>query len=439
MCCLLMACDSAKKIYTQDEMLDVRSEVFVASYIIYLLDDANELTMEDLKRETIQLLPSFNLVDSLGYDSLQSEVSILYTSKPHEDMPAPELSYLAYSADQLTKEEMEKMQKPAAAFFLSLAGPTKEAVPKQLIINKLIAKLSEDKSVAILDLITGESFNSTAWKRKRCDSFKTENVDISSQVTIHLYREETFCRAVSLGMAKFGLPDLSVSEIPCSSQESFVHLINLLGQSLLEKPYINPDFSIDVAIDSLKNETLKASIIAFLDENAKQVARVHLQNVEPQEGDDYNDQFELLFSDDGFSSSQEEQQWLINQLFGNADSINYIKHNEELLSASNRAKEELPRLKKMFNEGLEPGCALLLKAPFRTDDGGNEWMWVEVTKWSQDEIEGVLQNNPFHIVDLKAGSTVFIALDDVFDYTLRKADGTTEGNETGKIIEKMNQ
>jgi uncharacterized protein YegJ (DUF2314 family) len=63
-------------------------------------------------------------------------------------------------------------------------------------------------------------------------------------------------------------------------------------------------------------------------------------------------------------------------------------------------------------------------------------MWVEVTKWHEKEIEGLLASDPHYVKSLRAGSRVRVKLADIYDYIFRKADGTLEGNETGKILER---
>src|SRR6185437_16903293 len=100
---------------------------------------------------------------------------------------------------------------------------------------------------------------------------------------------------------------------------------------------------------------------------------------------------------------------------------------------------KLPQLRKAFDDGLAPGEFIELKAPFRTPTGGNEWMWVEVTRWRGKTITGTLDNNPAEIPDLKAGQVVQIWQDDVFDYIRRFSDGRIEGNTTGPILKKLEQ
>ena len=81
----------------------------------------------------------------------------------------------------------------------------------------------------------------------------------------------------------------------------------------------------------------------------------------------------------------------------------------------------------------------MVKAPFITTDGGNEWMWVEVVKWKGGQISGVLRNDPEEVPDLHAGATVKVKQAEIFDYIRYTQDGKEEGNETGPLLEKLSQ
>ena len=105
-------------------------------------------------------------------------------------------------------------------------------------------------------------------------------------------------------------------------------------------------------------------------------------------------------------------------------------------AASRQAQAKLPALRAAFNKGLAPGEFIQVKAPFDTPEGGHEWMWVEVISWDGDKIKGLLKNEPFSIPTLHGGQTVEVSQAKVFDFIHRLADGTEEGNETGRLIEK---
>ena len=135
-------------------------------------------------------------------------------------------------------------------------------------------------------------------------------------------------------------------------------------------------------------------------------------------------------------SLQEKQDALLSELFGWKDQISYVKHNKNIDEASELARQKLPNLKDKFLNGLAAGEYIHVKAPFKTTDGGNEWMWVQVVKWGGIDIEGLLQNMPFNVPNIKTGSKVIVDESTVFDYIYYKNNGTSEGNTTGKLIQQ---
>lgn len=128
---------------------------------------------------------------------------------------------------------------------------------------------------------------------------------------------------------------------------------------------------------------------------------------------------------------------MIMSFLGGSDANKHIEHTEELLAASREARTKLPELRKAFNAGLQPGEYIEVKAPFQTLNGGDEWMWVEVTVWKGDSIKGILDNDPEEVPYLHAGQVVEVKEKDVFDYLHHYPDKHTEGNTTGQVIDKM--
>ena len=94
-------------------------------------------------------------------------------------------------------------------------------------------------------------------------------------------------------------------------------------------------------------------------------------------------------------------------------------------------------LKPKFLSGLAPAERLSVKAPFETPDGRQEWMWIEVVKWEGEKIFGILMNDPHFIPRLKSGARVETTEDAVFDYIHELPDGKSEGNQTGKIMQRL--
>ncbi len=414
------------------EKSSIVNSYFVNNIGIYSLDNdtVSKAILEKLAREK---LVGFKQLDSIPQSSNIDSYSISL-HQPSKDFTPPDLSSLAYFARDLSDKEKLALQNYKNVISFTFKGETKDVYNKQKRINNFVNELVKNKNVVVADINSYEWFNSKSWNEKRVENFIGSDKDIVHQISIHFYRESEFCRGVTMGMEKFGLPDLSIKAFTCSDQNTYNNLINAAIQTLAEKPFILEDSTLVIDLRLIKNDVVRNELRANLKQNAKEKAVIKLQSVEPEEGDNINKQFMISFRDPNYANQQEEQNFLVANLFGAKDSITHITHDSLIIITSEKARQRLPELKTLFNKGLAPGYSILVKAPFKTDNDSNEWMWVEITKWTSRSLSGVLQNNPFEIKNLKAGALVEIDEADIFDYILNKPDGSSEGNETGKII-----
>lgn len=421
---LLASCSSQNKI----NILNKNFENYIG---IYFLNN-DSITIENFKILADKKIPRFKKLDSM--DSLVS-FDAYYVTVEKDLTSKLDTNTLKYT--RLSVDEKIKLSRARSKMFATFTGPTKNTYDKQAKISEFIRELTKDRDVLICDYNSYEWFNSNSWEINRIDNFRDSIKDVVHQITIHVYRDSEFCRAVSIGLNKFGLPEISIKELPCSNQNTYVSLLNAVIQTLAEKPFINSDSTVNIDLSHIKNNVVRSSLRTDLKSNAKEKVRIRLKKCTPEEGDNECTQLSLVF--DNGSSVQEGEDYVVSKLFGKSDDIIiHINHDSLLLSVSTKERQRLPELRKMFNNGLAPGYSILVKAPFKIESGGNEWMWVEVTKWTSDSIVGVLQNDPFEIRNLKAGAIVSIKESELFDYILNKPDGTFEGNETGKLIEKIN-
>ena len=428
----MFSCSSRDK-----KEIPVLNMTFTTSIAIYFLEK-DTISIERFNNSAKSILPEFILSDSIVELITHDGYYIEYIKNPSQDLPPPDSSYLSQVGKDLSVEEKVALQNAAGALSITFFGTKENVIEKQKKISKLIDFVSEGRNVIVADYNTIEFFNPGSWKANRVNNFSGEHKDVTGQVSIHLYRENEFCRAVTLGMNKFCLPDISVKDISCRDQQTFGNLINAVAQTLFENQIIHEDSTLLIDLQKIKNDQVRNELTTDLKANAKKNTEIKLKTVIPEEGDNINTQFLIVFNDPKFSSAQEEQTETLKNLFGTEESMTYTDHDPEILEASEKARLRLPELKTKFNKGLEPGYSILVKAPFKTDEGGREWMWLEITKWENEFITGILQNEPFKIANLKAGSIVNANEKDIFDYILYKPDGTSEGNETGKILEKRN-
>lgn len=425
---LLFSCSSNEKV-------SILNDNFINGIGIYLLNN-DSLDLKVINELAKSKFSDFNKTDSLN-DTVADNLFVIKLEKPSENNTPPNVTSLEYFGKDLTDQEKDKLQNYKQVLTIYFKGTPQNLYAKQQRINKFIKDLIRDKEIVVADYNSYEWFNSASWAKQRVDNFKDNTIDITHQISVHTYRENEYCRAVTMGMNKFCLPDISINNFPCSNQLTFGGLVNAVIQTLAENPVINEDSTLTIDLKEIKNTVVKNFLTSDLKKNAKAYVTIKLKSVEPEEGDNDNKQLLISFENPKYANQQQEQEEIIVNLFGSSDDLVKVTHDALLLNTSKKARQRLPELMKLFNDGLAPGSSILVKVQFKTIEGGNEWMWVEITKWESQSMTGILQNDPFEVKDLKAGSIVNINEDDIFDYIFYHPDGTFEGNETGKILENQ--
>ena len=404
-------------------------------HIIYFFPQSDKIDVKALPA----VPKGFSKVEELPEESDSTAISFQFLEDFKEYYPVPDLNYLSYSGRGLSREQAESIQGSDYALMIDAVYPTNTSPLPVKQVSELVFDIASEHNGLIYDSETRELFTPEAWRYRRVDGWQSELPIMDKHTTIHAYQTDNGIRAITLGMRKFGLPDIVINSFVWSQNDSVGSLINLVSQVLAEGGRPTENDEMRLQIDELADTEFKQNLIASLYPNASKDVSIKVADGVWEEGDPYNTLLEILFDDGEGDSRSAKQENLIHSLFGWKDEIAYIDHNEEILAASERAKQKLPSLKKAFNKGLAPGEYIQLKAPFARDDEGNEWMWVEVMEWQEGTIKGLLLNEPYFIESLKAGSEVTIQQNEVFDYIRNYPDGTSEGNETGALIYKYQQ
>jgi uncharacterized protein YegJ (DUF2314 family) len=313
-----------------------------------------------------------------------------------------------------------------------LEGPVRRARSDYRQALELGKTLASKLGGILWDDDTRRAYNLASWQ-ERLDTWHGDVPDIVKHVTIDAYREGELIRMVSLGMLKLGLPDLVVSQVADGETRSMGTLMNVVMQRMVERRTLDAPSHLHLSLDEITNDSAKKYLGSDTLPNATRKLDVELRLAKPAEGDAENRLLELHFP--GVGGAQENQAAAIAALFGSSDSITHIEHDDQMLELSARARKKALGFRARYAKGPPFGERLSVKAPFETASGGTEWMWVEVVAWKGNVITGILDNEPFEVPTLKAGARVEVPADKIFDYLLTKADGSEEGNETGRLME----
>jgi uncharacterized protein YegJ (DUF2314 family) len=408
-------------------------------YAVYMLPIPAKNPSVVLQQALAKKYAGLKLVTEIPKDPREMVASAHLQRRAQRDYSPPTMEDLQYSGEGISRQQAQALQKSKEAFVLQFAHPKENVWTALRTADLLVEEIAQKTGGLVWDEETREVFSPDAWHEKRLKSWSGNVPDISSQTVVQTYKKDELVRAITLGMKKVGLPDVVMDDLPWSSEHQVGNLINIFCQSMAEGAVFEKSGKFSLDLRAIKNSEVRDAQLKSLKGNSMGVAYLSLRPGVWEEGDPKNRLMQLKSDRYAGSDVPAKQDRMLSCFFGWEDKVTTVEHNEELLEESRREKTKLPGLQKDFNTGLQPGEFILVKAPFKTPDGGNEWMWVEITYWKENLIRGTLENEPFKIPDLHAGQVVEIWQGDVFDYIRQYPDKRREGNTTGEIIRKMDQ
>ena len=382
----------------------------------------------------------FRDVFSAANEGNSDKLSVGFGKRPVAEYAPPDEKSLKYFGRGLTAEQGKQLQSCPAVWVFDFSAPRDGIGHAVKRATAFMAGMARENDVLIWDEQTREVFSPQAWKETRVEGWEADIPDISKQVTIHFYMPDgsELPRAITLGMSKFGCPDIVMNSVPRDGSRSAGSLMNTVGQLMAERgssTVVKKELLVD--LDQIRHAAFRDRMKKLVIEKGVGKSELTLAATEPLAGDPENELLELTFGKSSGKTALERQQSFLSALFGVSDHVTMVKKQDpDILAARARATEKMPEIAKKFRSGLPIGDNLLVKAPFKTPDGESEWMWIEVTDWKTEAVVGILQNKPFNVPELQSGAKVTVKQADLFDYLLRHSDGSTEGNETGKIMEK---
>ena len=408
-------------------------------YAVYLPPAKSKGAVDPLTvlADSLGHYPSLKLVSELPKEARTMQVQAHLNGNIRQGYVPPDLERLRYSGNGLSREQAVALQKWTRALILDFAHSRKDAWTGLKDADRLVSEVARRMDGLVWDEETREVFTADAWDKRRLADWTRAVPRVSSQDVVQTYNTGQSVRAITLGMAKMGLPDLVVEDSGWSSYQQIGNLINLVSQAMAEGELLPKSRQFRLVLRQIRDDGLREEMSKSLKAKGTGIGCLTLAPGQWEEGDPHNRLIQLTFDRYPGSDSYAKQDRMLSSFFGSEDSVHYIKHDEELLSASAKAKEQLPALQKAFAAGLAPGEYLEVKVPFKTDSGGNEWMWVEVRTWNGDCIRGLLDNEPARVAGLHSGQEVEVRQQDVFDYIHTFADKRKEGNTTGEIIQEM--
>jgi len=423
----------------------------------------------------------FEIKDTLPREAKSDRLAL--TLLRADEFGQPDAAVLDTFGVGLTSADAAALAGSAEVVVMEVAVPTGGAAMAQKTLNAAALGFATSQNGWLEDLETREVFSRDQWQSLRVDTLHNRAA-VWDLVRIESYPQgdDGLERMVTYGLDKFGLHEISVSDVHPDFTDDLAATLLLMAAAGVEGRSFTDNYTLDLA--GLKNSEARAWLSGYLWEAGDPGvmlpgaggATVRLLRATPQEGDNPSPQVQLIPT--GAGSQSENLGALLDTLWGYGatpspeavvadasggapmsaagvdiespdDAVVFIlipddsggasdasgDADSSLEAASAAARQTLnTSVKARWEAGLPAGSQLVVKAPFRNPAGAVEWMWVEVTGWSGAALRGELLNQPQDIADLNRGDAVAVSGDEVFDYLLRGPDGATEGGATEDLL-----
>jgi uncharacterized protein YegJ (DUF2314 family) len=403
-------------------------------------------------RMAIYFLPTSRVPAHAEFDRLiaaEKDVNVVAEPKPDSPLPLayygeppideiapPEASAMEYFSRGLSPAETAALPTSKAAAALAFSAKASDAVTQLRRAHRVAAALAAATGGVVWSEDQRIAFGADAWT-DRGHALDGDTPDVEPLFVIHAYQAEKDAgvRLVSLGLGQLGLPDLVIEDATQSEGIRCTFTINLVAQLLAEGAQPDANGMLELDVGKVKNAAASKRLKDAIVNDGAGKATIQLVVGDRDDGDSDNRLWRIEFL--GTTPYHERMASTLAAIFGRNDGAYGAKSGDaELAAASQKAKADFAALRPRFDKGLPDRDQLLVKAPFKTDSGGQEYMWIEVRTWKGAKIGGILTDEPFEVASLHAGAPVEVDEPDVFDFILRHPDGSVEGNYTTPILQK---
>jgi uncharacterized protein YegJ (DUF2314 family) len=350
-----------------------------------------------------------------------------------EDVILPPRDSMDTVAPGLTPSERDKVQSNPTSVMVRVQGAiTPEQVP---------ARAAFAAAAVLADALGGFVYDEVSRRIETAHDFGHHTITAKlgepafapKQIVVQFYRQEDgTARLLTLGMQRYGSPDLALRGANMASGASLTSILNAAASQIAHG---NNDPTIKITLDDVARVMRQTP--AELNPSPASAKPVELDITSPEriEGDPDNELAELAPKG---GASREGWDAVLTNLFGAPPSVEVPLNDKELDEVSKKARRDLPDAIKRFQNGYGE---LFVKGPFvipseaRVDRGvTSELLWVAASSCDDHGCTGVLTNEPTHATNLAAGRITSIRRSEIADWMLQSRDGGTLGGESIKVL-----
>lgn len=358
---------------------------------------------------------------------VQSEEGLELETVPGDELILPPKDTLDTVAPGLTAAQRASVHERRAGIVVRVRGPaTKEQLPARTLFA-VSAVLARALDGLVWDETTRRIEDADGARARAITTPRSAPAWNPRTIVIQFYRQaDGTARLITLGMARFGAPDLVLSGASMAAGALLVDVMNAVARSV-----IAGDDALPIAVaPSDVHRTDAGGAPVLLEAVAADRAQ----------GDADNDLVELV---PPVGVTREGWDDVVDRLFGDRPHAVETKFDAELEAAAQRSRAELPRALARRDAGEGE---LFVWAPFRIPederaDGGpeEEWLWVKVSTCDEGGCTGTLSNRPMYASNIASGRTTRVPRAKIADWMLRLPDGGLAGGKTTALVERRQE
>jgi uncharacterized protein DUF2314 len=359
-----------------------------------------------------------------GEDDFEIEVT------KTEEVILPPKDSLDTAAPLLSPAEREQVHQKTTAVVVRAQGPA--------LREQIAARTAFAAAAALADALDGFVYDEASRRIDSSRDFVERRVTAAlgeaafapRQIVVQLYRQEDgTARALTLGMARYGSPDLIARGSRMADGPLLVSVLNAVASQIVDGKNAAP---ITLGLEDVARANRQKPAELAKDPAASKAVRLDVVEPERAEGDPDNEIVEIVPEGGPSRTSWDE---VLSSLFAKPREVVAAPIDSELAA---RARRGLPAAIRRFEHG---DGALYLKGPFpippdaRADGGPvTEYLWIAVASCDERSCKGSLSNSPAYADNLAAGKTTGMARTDVVDWVIRLRDGGLVGGDSIKAL-----
>ncbi len=382
-----------------------------------LVKNVDFKSMSDRKKLAAQLGPALCGSPSLC-DAARTVVAdpstMTFDRKPRKHWLLPTPAQLALQKPPVTAEDTEREQTLPDLFIISAEGaPTQDHRVARAAFAAAAVVARATKGF-VVDMSSNRIETATVFASRVINQYDGQLAAAQLDFQTSPAAQQGYVRITTTGLERFGLPDLEASEVSTASAAQMPNIFVAIARQLVRDgatPSIHLTTSaLELGANKPEEEgevdlSLVASTPAVGD---RMTSLVRLQPLGGANADGYVEMVEHLFGE------LEDDHLLEKDL------------DEVQLEAQKRLPAALAKQRSTSGALLH---VMIKFEPGKAEEGDEaEWLWVEVTSWTDREIIGIVVDAPMagSIGEVQRGTRVRRMRGDVVDFQLTFPNGTAE-------------